>query len=208
MLKGGSIMIMTFRILLMTLMATPALALEHECELLRWIQAPRIANGLFTGKMQSSCVISGLGSTDIRKLHDHFESNALNDVVTTHQGPLADNSLGLPGQRWDVTIAAREGQMRNLLRIATDSRDMLAYSIHSKEIHFRGMAGYLRKLNIDYRVQLLDATRVKVSLENLTEVQKPGVAPTGIFLRMAIKNSEAEFLQNLQKLIQEVATNL
>lgn len=186
----------------------PLKAQTRQCGNLKWSEDPRISSGLFMGKMENNCVVTGLRSADIRKLHDYFEAKALDNVVIKHQGPDAESSLGLPGLRWDITVETNEGRIRNLLRIASDDRAALAYSIHSKEINFRGMAGYMRKLNIDYRVEVLSATSVRITLNNLVHVQKPAVAPSGMFLRMAINNSEGQFTQSLNNLVDEVVRNL
>jgi hypothetical protein len=188
------------------LIVSPILAQAHNCSPINWVQTPKISAGVFSGKMEAVCQLQ-IPQADIPKLHRYFEAKALDDVIEVHSGPVRDQGLGLPGQRWDITARTREGEIRNILRMGGNGQEF-AYSLHSKEIDFSGMGSYLQKLDIDYRVKKISHELLEVKLENRIEIQKPRIAPGNMFLRIGTRNSEVEFQKNLDNLLKEITQNI
>lgn len=173
----------------------------------RWVTAPALREGKFMGTLEASCTINKTGG-DLRQLETHFRSKVLAHVTTRHEGPVADHSLGLPGVLFDVTVRHEGGTLRNLVKIATDGRDAFAYDARSKQVSLPGMAGYLRKLDVIFKVTRVDGDGFKLTLTNTTHVAKPALAPGGIFLGIAKDKARDEFLVQLPKLAQEVEQSL
>lgn len=172
-----------------------------------WVRVPGVTNGVFIGKLKATCTLTDIVGGDIRKLEDHFSEKALHDVTTRHSGPLADSSLGMNGEKYDVTANTKEGPMRSIIRVASDSKDNFRYVSESKEIKFTGMAAYMEKLDIDVTVSR-SGNDFKVTLVNLTNIRKPGLAPAGMFSSIAQNKSKKEFKKNIMILAEEVAGNL
>ncbi len=159
------------------------------------------------GTLEASCTVKKTGG-DVRQVESYFRNKVLAQVTTRHEGPVADHSLGLPGVLFDVTVRHEGGTLRNLVKIATDGRDALAYDARSKQISLPGMAGYLRKLDVIFKVVRVDADSFKVTLTNTTHVAKPALAPGGIFLGIAKNKARDEFLVQLPKLAKEIEQSL
>jgi hypothetical protein len=177
------------------------------CGTERWVTPPALREGKFMGTLEASCTLKKTGG-DVRQLDAHFRSKVLAQVTTRHEGPLADHTLGLPGVLFDVTVRHEGGTLRNLVKIATDGRDAFAYDARSKEVSLPGMAGYLRKLDVIFKVTRVDSDSFKLTLTNTTHVAKPTLAPGGIFLGIAKDKARDEFLVQLPKLAQEVEQSL
>lgn len=173
----------------------------------RWVTPPALREGKFMGTLEASCTVKKAGA-DLRQVESYFRNKVLAQVTTRHEGPVADHTLGLPGVLFDVTVRHEGGTLRNLVKIASDGRDALAYDARSKQVSLPGMAGYLRKLDVIFKINRIDAESFKVTLTNTTHVAKPALAPGGIFLGIAKDKARDEFLVQLPKLAQEIEQSL
>ena len=182
-------------------------AQAFTCASERWVAAPALREGKFMGTLEASCTLKKTGG-DLSQVESYFRNKILAQVTTRHEGPVADHTLGLPGVLFDVTVRHEGGTIRNLVKIATDGRDALAYDARSKQISLSGLAGYLRKLDVIFKVTRIDADSFKVTLTNTTHVAKPALAPGGIFLGIAKNKAREEFLVQLPKLAQEIEQSL
>jgi len=177
------------------------------CGAERWVTPPALRQGKFMGTLEASCALKKTDG-DIRQLETHFRNKLLAQVITRHEGPVADHTLGLPGVLFDVTVRHEGGTLRNLVKLATDGRDALAYDARSTQVSLPGMAGYLRKLDVVFKVTRLDEDSFTVTLTNTTHVSKPTLAPGGVFLGIAKDKARDEFLVQLPKLAQEIEQSL
>ncbi len=182
-------------------------AQAFSCGTERWVTPPALREGKFMGTLEASCTVKKTGG-DLREVESYFRSKILAQVTTRHEGPVADHSLGLPGVLFDVTVRHEGGTLRNVVKLATDSRDALAYDARSKQVSLPGIAGYLRKLDVIFRVTRVNDDSFKVVLTNTTHVAKPALAPAGIFLGIAKDKARDEFLVQLAKLAQEIEQSL
>ena len=191
--------------IVLSLLTSPAQAFSCGSE--RWVTPPALREGKFMGTLEASCTVKKTGG-DLRQVESYLRNNVLAQVTTRHEGPIADHSLGFPGVSFDVTVRHDGGSIRNLIKIATDGRDALTYDARSKQISLSGLAGYLRKLDVIFKVTRIDADSFKVTLTNTTHVAKPALAPGGIFLGMAKDKAREEFLVQLPKLAKEIEQSL
>ena len=178
------------------------------CESGTWAGVPMLQSGMFVGSIRATCDISGSNDGSLTKLGQHFQSKATEGAVQVYEGPVFDASLGVPAVRYDVLLQTTDGQIRNLIRMGGNGTDLYVYSSHSKEINFGGTAGYLRRLDVDFKIEKQPENHLKVTLLNLTNVQKPSLVPGGIFLNMAKSRSLTQYQESLEALAKEIAANL
>ncbi len=177
------------------------------CESGTWAEVPMLQAGVFVGSIQSSCDISE--STDAStKLGQHFQNKINQGVIQVYEGPVLDATLGVPAVHYDQRVRTPEGEIRNFIRFGGNGTDLYVYSSHSKEVNFSGTARYLSRLDIDFRIERLPNHHLKVTLINLTNVQKPRFVPVGIFLSMAKSRSLSQFQASLENLGKEVGESL
>lgn len=182
-------------------------AVAITCDSATWAEIPMLQAGVFTGSLQASCDLSEANESSLIKIGQHFQAKVSQDVIQVFEGPVLDGSLGVPAVRYDELVQANDGQIRNLIRFGGNGADLFLYSSHSKEIHFSGTAGYLRRLDIDFKLEKRPSGHLKLTLTNLTNVQKPALVPDVLFLSMAKSRSISQFEANLQALAKEVSEN-
>lgn len=178
-----------------------------NCDTATWAEIPMLQAGLFTGSLQANCDLSEANETSLLKIGQHFQAKATQGALQVFEGPVLDGTLGVPAVRYDELLQTSDGQIRNLIRLGGNGIDLFLYSSHSKEISFTGNAGYLRRLDIDFKIEKLPNAHLKLTLTNLTNVQKPSLVPGVIFLNMAKSRSITQFETNLQALAKEVSEN-
>jgi hypothetical protein len=194
--------------LLICLFSLELSAMTNRCAEEVWVQVPGVNNGVFTGKLAVDCRFDEVNAGDLEKLTRYFEDQTADSAHVLHSGPVKDESLGFKGVKYDLTAKLEEGLMRSTIRIAGDSEKNFRYVSDSSEISFSGFAKFLRKLKTEIYITKIDQDSYKLTMINLTEVNKPSYAPTEIFNSMAQKNSKKVFRQNLLKLVDEVSNNL
>jgi hypothetical protein len=177
-----------------------------ECGAEKWVKDPVVKNGMFLGYLEADCLFTDVKG-DVRKLDEYFLKAAIAGAEVIHDGPTPIIFENLPSHKVEVTVRNNQGTMKNSVTIGSDSLDKFIYMCRTKEIHFSGFAGYLDYLDIQVRVTRLSDHSFKLTLFNETHVRKPQMAPAGIFLNMAIKNSLQEFRSNLTNMANEVSRN-
>jgi hypothetical protein len=178
-------------------------AQTSSCSNERFVEPPKLSQGKFIGILEATCKISG-SAGNISGVYKSFRKDIFNDVVTIHLNATNDHSLGLAGEKFDITVKTNEGNIRNLIKIASDQRDRFLYESRSKSIHFSGLSSYLSKLDVVISVNRLANGDVEVKLLNTTNVNKPALAPGRIFLNMATKQAREEFNKQLPRLVKDV----
>ena len=110
----------------------------------------------------------------------------------------------MPAEKYEATIKEKDGTIRSLYIFASDERDRFNYDVKSQKISLSGLSGYLRKLDVNVEITRLNSSELKLTLINTTHVAKPSLAPGGIFLNMAKKQSLEQFDVALKGLIQDI----
>jgi hypothetical protein len=194
-------------LLALFLSAFTTASFAFDCGPSSWQAPPALREGKFMGTLQASCTLIKRGG-DPRKLDEHFTTKLARETVTRHAGPVADNTLGLPGVLFDLTVRHESGSMRNLVKLATDGRDVFLYDARSKEIRLSGMDGYLRKLDNVFRLERTGAEDFRFTLTTTTHVAKPALAPGPVFLGIAKDKARDQFVLELRKLAEEIENAL
>lgn len=204
-MKRAPYLIMTFFAL--TIFNTHA-ATIIKCDEPQWVSPASIVNGVFKANLKGSCTISGALKGDIQELYQHYQDRQLDGVSIVHMEPSPDISLGLIGTMSDVTVKTAEGPIRNLVKIATDSKSKMIYSSISKLVQFSGFASLVKKLDIDFNVTHMKNGSFQINLVNLTLINKPVLIPSVTFLGPGSRESMKQFRASLTKLSQEISNVL
>lgn len=175
----------------------------QNCEAVKWVTPAVVSNGLYKGTLSVNCVLKKSNS-DIRALNSGFKKKTIGSALEVHSGPVNDTTRGLPAEKFEATMREGNGTIRSLYVFASDERDRFIYDVKSQKIRLSGMSGYLRKLDVNVEVTRLNSSDLKLTLVNTTHVAKPSLAPGGIFLNMAKKQSLEQFDVALKSLIQDI----
>lgn len=190
-----------FYALLLGLLTTTAFA--QDCGPVTWVTPAVVSQGLYKGVLKVECNLKKT-NPDIRSIAAGFKRIALSKAQTIHSGPVNDSLRGLPGEKYDITVKEKDGTIRNAQVFASDERDVFVYDNKSQKINLSGLSGYLRKLDVSVEIKRINATSVRLTLINTTHVAKPGLAPAGIFLNMAKKQSLEQFDVALDSLVKDI----
>ncbi len=190
-----------FYAIILGLLSTTAFA--QTCGPVSWVNPAVVTQGLYKGVLRVECTLKK-SNPDIRSISAGFKRLSLSRAQTIHAGPISENLRGLPGEKFDTTIKENDGTIRSLQIFASDERDLFAYDTKSQKINLSGLSGYLRKLDVGVEVKRLNSSEIKLTLINTTHVAKPALAPAGIFLNMAKKQSLEQFDVALKSLIQDI----
>ncbi len=190
-----------FFAILLSLLSVNAFA--QKCDPTQWVTPAVVTGGLYKGVLSVSCVLKK-SNPDIRLLSAGFKRLSLSRAQTVHSGPMSDMLRGLSAEKFDTTIKDKDGTIRSFQTFGSDERDLFSYDSKSQKINLSGLAGYLRKLDVSVDVKRLNSSEIKLTLINTTHVAKPGLAPAGIFLNMAKKQSLEQFDIALKSLIQDI----
>ena len=173
-----------------------------------WIDEAVILDGIFIGNLEGMCDITGVQNGNVSKLYQYYLSQESLNVVAINSAPVAETSLAATGTIADLSVSMNDGTMRSIIKIATDETNSVFYTSESKEINFSGTAGYLRKLNLDIRIDKVSDDHFKVTLKNLTNIKKPALLPNFVFLGPAKSQSIQKFNASLSQLGKDIASAL
>lgn len=186
-------------LILLSLFLLPlSVSAQVNCGKIAWTQEGRMENGLFVGELAGECTVKPGRPGNMDRLRDQFEREMLKDVITKFEADVPDDSLGIPGNRFDLLLRSPDGKIRNQIIIASTANQFF-YDIQSKEINFSGMAGYLRKLAVRTEIKKIADGNYLLKLKCLNKIQKPGLATAGIFLPIARKTSLEQFEKRLNE---------
>lgn len=188
-------------IILAGLISTHAQA--QNCEPVKWVTPAVVSGGLYKGTLSVNCILKK-NNADIRSINSGFKRKTLDAALAIHSGPVSDTSRGMPAEKYEATIKEKDGTIRSLYIFASDERDRFNYDVKSQKISLSGLSGYLRKLDVNVEITRLNSSELKLTLINTTHVAKPSLAPGGIFLNMAKKQSLEQFDVALKGLIQDI----
>ncbi|MCE3014063.1 MAG: hypothetical protein LW878_13465 [Proteobacteria bacterium] len=190
-----------FYAIILGLLTTTAFA--QTCGPVSWVTPAVDSQGLYQGVLRVECTLKK-SNPDIRSISAGFKRIALSKAQTIHAGPINETLRGLQGEKFDTTVKEKDGTIRSLQVFASDERDVFIYDNKSQKINLSGLSGYLRKLDVAVEVKRLNSSEIKLVLVNTTHVAKPGLAPAGIFLNMAKKQSLEQFDVALKSLIKDI----
>lgn len=191
----------------------PLASLEHrldlrgeptlwECSSPKWVEPPTMEGGKFRGKIKGECLIQTREVNNYKKLAQGIAEEIVVESKTVHSGPESEIYEELPSVVLDVTTAVNEqglNSIRSDIHLPSDQDKYLAFITLSKKISATGLAAQLEKLNTRTEMKLLDSTHHKMVLYNENWVNKPPLAPEGIFKKEVIKQIETNFRDNLPK---------
>jgi hypothetical protein len=180
-----------------------SLVYAQNCEPPKWVSPAEVTNGMYRGTLSVNCILKK-SNADIRSINSGFKRKTIGSALSVHSGPIAETSRGLPAEKYDATIKEKDGTIRSIYIFASDERDLFNYDVKSQKISLSGLSGYLRKLDVNVNITRLNSSEVKLTLINTTHVAKPALAPSGIFLNMARKQSLEQFDVALKSLIQDI----
>ncbi len=199
---------MKLLIVALALVSTYSVAGTVKCGNPTWVSEPKIAEQLFTGEMTAECIITADAGADIRNAERYLENIFKDQIITTHEAAARDNSLGLPGKRWDLSIKHKSGVLRYVIRIATDERDTVVYKSESKEVKFTGFASFVRKINNGLTLKRVSREQFKLTFHSFSQAAKPALSTNAIFLSLASKSMVDVFNEEAQKTAKGIAEGL
>lgn len=186
---------------------------EYECETPVWTAAPEVKKGMFYGTIEVTCLVRGEHGGGFPHLKTHMEEYLLDNVETVHAGPTSVKYEELPSVFYDVTMLFASGDNEVRARgenyIGSDDTSVLVYDFFSKEIDASGMAGYMKKVNIEATAKSTESENwYAVTVSGLMEVEKPWFAPSGTFKKQIVSEIEKQVEAKKEEVITEVANNI
>lgn len=177
----------------------------------RWIGEPATQDGVFEGTLAMECRIEV--QADEANL-DRVRAEMVETLLLTrqvHAGPDAMTESGLPGVKFDVSVAIRDGRDEVNIRedavIATDGRRHLVYQTDSKMISATGMASYLKK--VAFRSDVMSVDRgYEVRLWNRIAIRRPWYALSLMFTPIAKGKVLEKFEKVRAELLPRIAASL
>ncbi len=164
-------------------------------------EAPKIENNRFISKLESECRLAVSGA-DVRPIEKFFSDTVLDNVQRKIEGPVNDTSLEVPGSRYDLVYKRPEGTVRMIVKLASDGRDLVISDSQSKEVNFSGVLKYFKKIDNNIRISRAANGDFTLKFYNSIQIEKPSLAPAGVFIRIGSEQSVKQYTEERGRLIE------
>lgn len=183
------------------------------CQQPAWMGTPGVKNNVFMGTLNLPCRVQALSGKGMTNLQQQVVSYVQGEAETVHAGPVAETYEGMPSIYTDVTLQMGNDTESVLVRAdthsATDGVTKLVYAAISKNVVGTGNAKALKKIDGAYFVTpAADAGFYDVTLSSTAHVQKPTLAPTGLFVSQVKGEMEKQLKASAPEILTELSNHL
>lgn len=187
---------------------------EYHCGDVFWMEAPRMVEGDFHGKVALDCSFTSLQGGGYGHLKEHLIERLLKGAHQVHSGPDEETYQGMNSTFIDATLRLQsEGTVvfsRQDNHLATDDQTKLLSDSFSTQITGEGNAEYLLKADAGFEIEQItqQPSWHQARIWTRTIVDKPWYVPGGIFRSEVQDRLEKEMTQKKEKILLEFARNL
>ena len=189
----------------------PAVRGDWTCGSERWVGEPTTQDGVFEATLEMDCRISPSGKgASLEQVRREMVAT-LHRTRKIHAGPEPVIDAGLAGEKYDVTVAIRDGHdevsIREDVVIATNGLRRLVYRTNSSTISATGMAAYLSQ--VEFRSDVVEVeSGFEVRLWNRIAIRRPWYALSLMFTPIAKRKVREKFEKVRAELLPRIALSL
>jgi hypothetical protein len=175
-------------------------AFAADCTVPVFKEPPKIENNRFISKLTGECRLA-VRASDVRPVEKFFNDTLFDDVERRIEGPVSDQTLGIPGNRYDLVYRRPEGTIRMIVKLASDGRDLVVSDSQSKEVNFSGVGKYFKKIDNNIRVERGADGVFQLKFDNAIQIEKPRLAPAEVFIQIASEQSVKQYNVERERLV-------